>query len=277
MPIQPPCGSVLDRVADQVLEHAAQRRLVAGDGRQVGRRCRLDLRSARLSMSAPDAPSDVVEQWPRSSTGRARRALAGLNAGELENLLDHLGQAAPLAAHERPRTCGSAPSSWTTPSARLSPAERITASGVLSSCDTAATNSICCRASSCARRVGRDEQSDAGAEQPRMLVLTSRFRRRTLLTAASSDPGRMLDEQTPFRGVTVPDVAWSGHRRSPVAPMRAQGTHSVDPRRQMACRRRDCPPVPAGPPGPRPTFVGRDKRYTVDDRVALLAAPARRR
>ena len=53
------------------------------------------------------------------------------------------------------RTCGSARRRRTTPSARLSPAERMTASGVRSSCETAATNSICWRASSCARRVER--------------------------------------------------------------------------------------------------------------------------
>ena len=64
--------------------------------------------------------------------------------------------------------CGSP----TTPSARLPAAAPITDTGVRSSCDTAATNSICCRARSCARRADtainpiatRQQHQDAGAD-----------------------------------------------------------------------------------------------------------------
>ena len=83
-------------------------------------------------------------------------------------------------------------SSRTTPSARLSPAERMTASGVRSSWETAATNSICWRASSCARRVERIRRPTLAPSTARMLELTIRFRRRTALTAASSDPDGCL-------------------------------------------------------------------------------------
>ena len=79
-------------------------------------------------------------------------------------------------------------SSRTTPSARLSPADRITASGVRSSCDTAATNSICWRASSCARRVERISRPTLAPSTARMLELMRRFRRRPAFTAPSSDP-----------------------------------------------------------------------------------------
>ena len=79
-------------------------------------------------------------------------------------------------------------SSLTTPSARLSAAERITASGVRSSCETVATNSSCWRARSCARRVDSTRNPTLTPRMPRMLVLTSRFRRLTALTACSSDP-----------------------------------------------------------------------------------------
>ena len=145
--------AVLDGVADEVLEDSPQRRLRRRGpaGRSI-RDVVLDLDAGSVDERSAETSTMSCSSGP-IATGRAQAALAGLDAGELEDLLDHIGQPPPLAAHElavlpdlrarlrrrRRRGCR--------------PAERITASGVRSSCETAATNSICWRARSCARRV----------------------------------------------------------------------------------------------------------------------------
>lgn len=72
-------------------------------------------------------------------------------------------------------------------SARLPAAELITATAC-SSCDTAATNSMCWRASPCARRRRHGDERDDHAEQGQEPPLNSRLRRRAATTAASSEP-----------------------------------------------------------------------------------------
>ena len=96
-----------------------------------------------------------------------------------------------------PRRRASASSIWpyrftrsplTTPEARFSAAERMTATGVRSSCDTPATNSICCCASRSARRDVAVSITTANVRSSRMPELMARLRRRIVPTAASSDP-----------------------------------------------------------------------------------------
>ena len=93
--------------------------------------------------------------------------------------------------------CGSP----TTPSARLPAAAPITDTGVRSSCDTAATNSICCRASACARRADTTIRPTASVSSINTLELIIRLRARTCATAASSDPERCfaISTQRPSR------------------------------------------------------------------------------
>ena len=82
--------------------------------------------------------------------------------------------------------------SSTTPSARLPAAAPITDTGVRSSCDTAATNSSCCRASRSARRADTTISPIAVASSARMPELRMKLRVRAAATAASSDPARCL-------------------------------------------------------------------------------------
>ena len=76
----------------------------------------------------------------------------------------------------------------TTPCDRFSAAERITAIGVRSSCETPATNSICWRASRCARLDAWASSATLTESRSSTPKLMPRLRRRTLATAASSDP-----------------------------------------------------------------------------------------
>ena len=88
------------------------------------------------------------------------------------------------------RTCFTRPGSVTTPCARLSAAAPITDTGVRSSCDTPATNSICCRASACARRAAITISPTLTVISMSMPKLRARLRQRAWLTAASSEPAR---------------------------------------------------------------------------------------
>ena len=78
----------------------------------------------------------------------------------------------------------------TTPSARFSAADLITASGVRSSCDTPATNSTCCRARRRARAADTTASAVAAARSSSTPELSARLRRRVRATAASSEPRR---------------------------------------------------------------------------------------
>ena len=78
--------------------------------------------------------------------------------------------------------------SWTTPAARFCAADRMTASGVRSSCDTVATKSICCAASFSERRALRRMRPTLTRSVARIPKLRYRFRTRRRATAASSDP-----------------------------------------------------------------------------------------
>ena len=80
------------------------------------------------------------------------------------------------------------PASCTTPAERFCAAERMTASGVRSSCETVATNSICCAASRSDRRALSTTRPTPDASTARMPKLRYRLRRRARATAASSDP-----------------------------------------------------------------------------------------
>ena len=68
-------GAVLDRVADQVLEHAPERRLVAGDRRQVVGDVELDRDAGGCAISAADADTTsrssapIAPAAPSSSAG----------------------------------------------------------------------------------------------------------------------------------------------------------------------------------------------------------------
>ncbi len=96
-------------------------------------------------------------------------------------------RASPLMVSPYFRTlAGSA----TTPSARLPAAVPMTDTGVRSSCETAATNSICWRASVCARLADTTMRPIAVVRRRRMPELNRRLLRRTVATAASSDPAR---------------------------------------------------------------------------------------
>ncbi len=95
----------------------------------------------------------------------------------------------PSLAISWPYRCTCAPSA-TTPSARFSAAERITLSGVRSSCETPATNSSRSCASRCARRDATSTTPMPAARISSMPRLAARFHRRVRATASSSDPSR---------------------------------------------------------------------------------------
>ena len=76
------------------------------------------------------------------------------------------------------------------PSARFWPAERIAASGVLSSWVTPVTNSICCRARRCARCAEATSTSAVAPSSASTPKPVARLRRSTDATAASNEPPR---------------------------------------------------------------------------------------
>ena len=78
--------------------------------------------------------------------------------------------------------------SSTTPADRFCAADLMTASGVRSSCETVATNSICCAASFSDLRALITIRPTPAINTPRMPKLVVRFRRRACATASSSDP-----------------------------------------------------------------------------------------
>src|SRR5579862_9669270 len=115
------------------------------------------------------------------------------------------------------RYCDSCCGPISTPSARLSAAEHITASGVRSSCDTAEMNSICIRARFCARWLVMITMSKVTASRTRTPKLMLRSRRRLLATMSSSEPrrGLMMRYQS-FSGGVVNHV--KPHRRGKIPP-----------------------------------------------------------
>ena len=129
------------------------------DARSSSVRTRMPSTLARQSASADSHQAAHVDRPAR------RRLPARLGAREHERLLDHLGQAAALVAHQRAVACGRPPARSTTPSARFSPAERITASGVRSSWVTPATNSIWRRRQPLRAPRGRHQEAAARAQQ----------------------------------------------------------------------------------------------------------------
>ena len=157
-------GAVLDRVADQVLKDAAQRRL----------------RRRRPAADRPGCSTSTVE--PRGVDQRGRGAQHAVNQRVDADRRDGQASAGPNGCRRtrgsaRPsrsaavprsararRTSGPAPRRGRRRRPGCRPAARTTASGVRSSCETVATNSICCRASSCERRVDDDHQHHARGE-----------------------------------------------------------------------------------------------------------------
>ena len=137
--------------SDRREARAADRQLDRDAGRQ-------DQRLARPRRPLPRARKHAVDRgWARSRAGpTAMPANSRICSTISVSRRPSLRTSSPVLPH-----CDS---SSTTPSARLSAAERITASGVRSSCDTVATNSSCCRASICARRVDSTRRPDARPE-----------------------------------------------------------------------------------------------------------------
>ena len=196
-----PLGAVLDRVADQVLEDAAQRGLVAARPPAGYRRCRARLSSRAGVDQRRQVAHDVSQQ--RRSTGPARGAISAAPTGGPRTR----GSARPgrsaggLRRARARRTAGPALRRATTPSARLSAAERMTASGVRSSCDTVGDELELLPGQLAARGGSRRRGTPTlRPSTPRMLVLTTRLRRRAAFDGGLERSGRVLHEQPP-RGV----------------------------------------------------------------------------
>jgi hypothetical protein len=105
----------------------------------------------------------------------------------------------------------------------------MTATGVRSSCETAATNSICCLASVCARRADTTMSPMAVLSSSRMPELSIKLRLRTLATAASSEPARWVaaTRQRPSN-------------RPRLRPRSGTGRPSLVARPSLPPRRRSC-------------------------------------
>ena len=92
-------GAVLDRVVNQVLEDAPQRRLVAQNRRQVVGNVELHDQPGCLDQRRRRR-DDIADQWSDADRPQRKPPLTRLNAGKLQNLLDHLGQPPAFGAHQ---------------------------------------------------------------------------------------------------------------------------------------------------------------------------------
>ena len=191
-------GAVLDGVADQVLKHAAQRRLVAEDRRQVGRDVDVDRDAAPRRSTCPTrAARSSISASTRHRPQASKRALARLDAGELEDLLDHLGEPPAFAAHQlavlpdlrprrarrRRRGCRRPSGSRRAASAARARRRRRTPSAAAPAAARGAST--------------RTSNPMLAASTPRMLELTSRLRRARDVDGRLERARRMLHEQPP--------------------------------------------------------------------------------
>ncbi len=94
-----PGGAVLDGVVDEVLERAPQRWFIAEHRWQIGGDVELDDQPRAFDQPGRGR-DDVVQQRPDTDRPEREASLAGLDAGKLEDLLDHVGQPAALGAHQ---------------------------------------------------------------------------------------------------------------------------------------------------------------------------------
>ena len=130
------------------------------------------------------------------SATRVREAEARLDARVLQHALDHLAEPLALRSASAGRS-SSRDRRPTTPCERFSAAERMTATGVRSSCDTPATNSICCRASRCARRDVSASSATLTVSSSSTPKLMPRLRRRARGHGRFERSALMLHEQQP--------------------------------------------------------------------------------
>src|SRR5688500_12940780 len=95
----PPCGAVLDGIADEVLEHTAESGFVTSHRRQIVRDVDLDVDTRAFDQRGRRA-QHLIDEAGDIDRPRLEAPLPRLDTGELENLLDYLRQPASLAAHQ---------------------------------------------------------------------------------------------------------------------------------------------------------------------------------
>ena len=157
----PPCGRELDRVREEVEDHLAERALVAVDQVDVGR-------GSSESRTPPLLARSRTITTPRSSASRSENGadleldLPGLDLGQVEHVVDQRQRWLP---DERMSSRYSSCFSLTSPKSRSrSTCEKpmIAFSGVRSSCDMFARNSVLCRLAPPARRTAVAARRSSG-------------------------------------------------------------------------------------------------------------------
>ena len=214
------------RVRDQVLHARAERRRFAMTSGSTAGHLGFDRRT-RLGNRARACGQGIGNDTRGFERAGAPRRTARLDPREEQDTLDHLGEPARFGLDARAGPFD-APGIRHETVGEVFSGRPMTDTGVRSSCDTAATNSICCRA----RRSARSAVIASTATLPnissRTPKLSARLLVRAALTAASSEPARC-------RATRRHRVGGFGRARRACAPLASFGSG-----RRVVMLKKDC-------------------------------------